>query len=50
MKHRPSISENIKHWKVFEDDQEIKIFIETIEEFLASYIDQDEDIGKQDFG
>ena len=24
VKHRPSIPNNVKHWKVFEDDLEIK--------------------------
>jgi hypothetical protein len=41
VKYRPSIPDNIKHWKVFEDDLEIKIFLETIDEFLALHIDQD---------
>lgn len=27
MKHRPSIPDTIKHWTIFEDDQEIKRFI-----------------------
>ena len=43
MRYRPTIPDNIKNRKVFEDDQEIKSFIETMEEFLASFIDQDED-------
>ena len=31
--HRPSILDNIIHWKVFEDDQQVKNFIELKEEF-----------------
>jgi hypothetical protein len=41
MKYRPSIPNNIKHWKVFEDDLEIKRFLETVDEFSTLHIDQD---------
>jgi hypothetical protein len=41
VKYRPSILDNVKHWKVFEDDLEIKRFLETVEEFSALHIDQD---------
>jgi hypothetical protein len=44
IKHRPSILDNIKHWQVFEDDQEIKIFMECVEEFVDIQVDQEEDI------
>jgi hypothetical protein len=40
VKYMPSIPDNVKHWKVFEDDLEIKKFLETIEEFLEMHIDQ----------
>jgi hypothetical protein len=40
VKYRPSIPDNVKHWKVFEDDLEIKKFLETIEEFSELHIDQ----------
>ena len=43
MKYRPSIPDNVKHWKVFEDDLEIKRFLETVDEFSALNIDQDPD-------
>jgi hypothetical protein len=43
VKYRPSIPDNVKHWKVFEDDLEIKRFLETVEEFFVSHIDQDPD-------
>jgi ribonuclease HI len=43
VKYTPSIPENEKHWKVFEDDIEIKIFLETVEEFSALHIDEDHD-------
>jgi ribonuclease HI len=41
--YRPSILDNVKHWKVFEDDLEIKRFLETIDKFFALHIDQDRD-------
>jgi ribonuclease HI len=43
IRYRPSVPGNIKHWKVFEDDLEIKIFIESVDEFSALHIDQDPD-------
>jgi hypothetical protein len=41
VKYRPSIPDNVKHWKVFEDDLEIKRFLETFHEFATLQIDQD---------
>jgi hypothetical protein len=41
VKYRPSIPDNVKHWKVFKDDLEVKIFLETVEEFSEMHIDQD---------
>jgi hypothetical protein len=41
--YRPSILDNVKYWKVFEDDLELKNFLETVEEFSALKIDQDHD-------
>jgi hypothetical protein len=41
VKYRPSVLDNAKHWKVFEDDLEIKKFLETVEEFLEMHINQD---------
>jgi ribonuclease HI len=43
VKYRPSIPDNVKHWKVFEDDLEIKRFLEVVDEFFALHIDQDPD-------
>jgi hypothetical protein len=39
VKYIPSILDNFKHWKVFEDDLEIKTFLETVDEFFALHID-----------
>jgi hypothetical protein len=41
VKYRPSIPDNVKHWKVFKDDLEIKRFLETVEEFSEMHINQD---------
>jgi len=35
VKHRPSIPENIKRWQVFNDDEELKLFLDTIDDFSA---------------
>jgi hypothetical protein len=43
VKYRPYIPNNVKHWKVFEDDLEIKRFIEAVEEFSSLHTDQDHD-------
>jgi ribonuclease HI len=39
VRYRPSIPENFKHWKVFEDDLEIKRFLETVDRFSTLHID-----------
>ena len=41
VRHRPSIPDNIKHWQVFKDDEEVQRFMKTIEEFSNISIDQD---------
>jgi ribonuclease HI len=43
IKYRPSVPDNVKHWKVFEDDQEIERFLRSVDEFSALHIDQDPD-------
>jgi ribonuclease HI len=43
MRYRPSIPDNVKHWKVFEDDLEIEKFLQSVDEFSALHIDQDPD-------
>ena len=37
VKYRPSVPDNIKHWKVFEDDNEIKNFLESVSEDDKEY-------------
>jgi hypothetical protein len=46
VRHGPSIPEKIKHWQVFKDDEEIQIFLKTIEEFSNISIDQDDEDGE----
>lgn len=43
MRHMPSVPDNIKHWQVFEDDQQIHKFLTTIEDFQGTEINQDGD-------
>jgi ribonuclease HI len=33
IRYRPFVPDNIKHWKVFEDDLEIRRFLESVDEF-----------------
>jgi hypothetical protein len=44
IKYRPSIPNNVKHWKVFEDDLEIEKFLQSVDEFSTLHIDQDPDL------
>jgi ribonuclease HI len=46
VKYRPFIPDNVKHWKFFEDDIEIKRFLETMDDFSSVHIDQDHDTKK----
>jgi ribonuclease HI len=40
VKYRPSLPENIKYWKVFEDDDELRRFLQVVDEFFDMHIDQ----------
>jgi ribonuclease HI len=44
IRYRPSVPGNIKHWKVFKDDLEIKKILQSIDEFSTLHIDQDPDL------
>jgi ribonuclease HI len=33
MRHRPSIPDNVQHWQVFEDDEQLRKFLESLDEF-----------------
>jgi hypothetical protein len=41
MRHIPSIPNKVQHWKVFGDDEQIKQFLEMIDEFSETHIDQE---------
>jgi ribonuclease HI len=43
IRYRPSVPDNVKHWKVFEDDQEIEKFLQLVDDFSALHIDEDPD-------
>jgi ribonuclease HI/uncharacterized small protein (DUF1192 family) len=44
IKYRPSVPDNVKHWKVFEDDLEIEKFLQSVDDFSALHIDEDPDM------
>ena len=41
VKYRPSIPDNVEHWQVFEDDEQINIFLQMSSEFENIKIDQE---------
>ena len=41
VKHRPSILDNVRYWKVFMDDSHINMFLTLIDEFESLSIDED---------
>ena len=43
LRHRPSIPDNVKHWQVFEDDDQINQFLTMIGNFEDSQIDLEVD-------
>lgn len=43
VKYKPSVPDNVKSCKVFEDDEQIKWYIEVVEDFSNSTIDQGEE-------
>lgn len=41
MRHRPSIPNNIQHWQVFEDDEQLWKFLEIVDGFVEMHADQE---------
>jgi hypothetical protein len=41
VKHRPVVPGNIKHWKVFDDDKQVEIFLLMSDEFANTNIDEE---------
>ena len=40
VRHRPSIPDNVGHWQVFEDDEQINRFLQMSGDFESLTIDQ----------
>jgi hypothetical protein len=41
IRYKPSIPDNIRHWQVFEDDEQIKKFLATVGEFSKTHANQE---------
>ena len=41
VKYRPSLPDNVKFWKVFENDDELSKFFQVVDEFSNMHIDQE---------
>ena len=41
VKYRPSLPNNVKFWKVFENDNELSKFLQLVDEFSDIHIDQE---------
>jgi len=41
VKYRPSFPDNLKHWQIFEDDEQLKTFLQVINEFSNMKIEED---------
>ena len=41
VKYRPSLRDNVKFWKVFENDDELRKFLQLVDEFFDIHIDQE---------
>ena len=49
VRQTPSILDNVKHWRVFQDDPKIKKFLELTSEFSTSHIDEEQDYAMDEF-
>ena len=41
VKYRPSLPDNVKFWRVFENDDELSKFLQLVDEFFDIHIDQE---------
>ena len=41
VKYRPSLLDNVNFWKVFENDDELSKFLQIVDEFSDTHIDQE---------
>lgn len=42
VKYRPSVPDNLKHWYIFEDDEQLKSFLQVIDELSNMQIEHDQ--------
>ena len=40
-KYKPSLPDNVRFWKVFENDDELSKFLQVVDEFYDMHIDQE---------
>ena len=48
MKHHPTVPDNQRYWKVFQDDDEIDEFLQNKGKFKETSIDTEHDDGEAD--
>ena len=41
VKYRPSLPDNVKFWKVFENDDELNKFLQVVDDFSDMHIDKE---------
>ena len=41
VKYRPSLPDNVKFWRVFENDEELSKFLQLVDEFFDIHLDQE---------
>jgi hypothetical protein len=41
MRHKSSIPDNFHYWQIFDNDEHIKKFLEMVDEFSKTHIDQE---------
>jgi hypothetical protein len=41
MRHKNSIPNNVYYWQFFEDEEQIKHFLEMVDDFYKTHIDQE---------
>ena len=42
VKYKTSIPDNIKHWQLFDDDEQLKSFLQAIDEFVVLQIEEEQ--------
>lgn len=44
VKYQPSIPNNLKQWQIFEEDEQLKYFLQVINEFSNMQIEEDQQV------